>query len=312
MRTASGATRSSAARSPASKSVSPVTAPPYGRARRRTGPRAREGDPREPAPGVEHPEAVPLASLPAVSPTPLGSAAEVLLATGHDPFVRSSLRRPGVAGWHHAGATLWFGTDPEEGTSYVMTHGAPPAVAELVGELLEELPARARITLPRGTAPLLPAWVGIDGADWDFRWTTVAPPTQPGEADVVVLTDDGEVAELLAAASPAASALPGDPAVRRWLGLREQGTLVATAADTSATTGVGHLSSIAVHPDARGRGLAKAVTAALTRRLLADGCDLVTLGMYADNTPARRVYDALGFADDHRFTSGPLQVRGRC
>jgi ribosomal protein S18 acetylase RimI-like enzyme len=119
------------------------------------------------------------------------------------------------------------------------------------------------------------------------------------------------VRALLAASSPTASALPGDPAVRRWVGIRDGGALVACAADTSAATGVGHLSSIAVHPAARGRGLGTVVTAALTRQLFDDGNDIVSLGMYADNAYGRAMYDALGFADDHRFTSGPLLVRGR-
>jgi predicted GNAT family acetyltransferase len=66
-----------------------------------------------------------------------------------------------------------------------------------------------------------------------------------------------------------------------------------------------------VHPGARGRGLGKAVTAGLTRRLFGEGCDVVTLGMYAHNSTGRAVYDALGYADEHRFTSGPLLVRGR-
>ena len=105
---------------------------------------------------------------------------------------------------------------------------------------------------------------------------------------------------------------PGDEAARRWVGVRDDaGRLLACAADTSSATGVGHLSSIAVVPEARGQGLGKAVTAALTRLLFEEGNDVVTLGMYADNPEARALYDALGFRDDHRFTSGPLVVRGR-
>jgi predicted GNAT family acetyltransferase len=53
------------------------------------------------------------------------------------------------------------------------------------------------------------------------------------------------------------------------------------------------------------------VTAALSRRLLDEGCDIVTLGMYASNDYGRAMYDLLGFADTHPFTSGPLLVRGR-
>ncbi len=137
------------------------------------------------------------------------------------------------------------------------------------------------------------------------------PPVQPGEDLVALEPDHQALLELLAASSPTASAQPGNEKVSRWVGIREGGALIACAADTSGATGVGHVSSIAVHPDARGRGLAKAVTAALTRTLLAEGNDLVTLGMYAHNTAGRAVYDALGFADEHRFSSGPLQVRGR-
>lgn len=244
--------------------------------------------------------------------TPLGTAAEVLVATGHDPFARSSLRRPTMSGWHLDGATAWLGVDPDEGTSYLSALGDPAPVGQLIGRLLPELPPRQRVTVPRGTPSHLPAWVGMDGTDWDFRWLTRPPTLQAGEDGVGLVEDDAAVQELLAVASPTASALPGDAAVRRWVGLREAGgSLVACAADTSGATGVGHLSSIAVHPDHRGRGLGRVVTAALTRRLLQEGNDLVTLGMYADNAAGRALYDSLGFVDDHRFTSGPLLVRGR-
>lgn len=246
-----------------------------------------------------------------MSLTDLGTAAEVLLATGHDPFARSSLRRPLVRGWAGQDATAWLGVDPDDRTPYLSTQGAPEAVAVLLGALLPELPPRQRVTVPRGTPARFPAWVGMEGTDWDFRWLAGPAPVQPGEELVAPETDEQAVKELLAASSPTASAQPGDEKVNRWVGVREDGELIACAADTSGATGVGHLSSIAVRPEQRGRGLAKAVTAALTRTLFADGCDLVTLGMYAHNGAGRAVYDALGFVDEHRFTSGPLQVRGR-
>ena len=243
--------------------------------------------------------------------TPLASAAEVLVATGHDPFARSSLRRPLVRGWTGDGVTAWLGVDPDDRTPYLSTLGAPAAVAALLAELLPELPPRQRVTVPRGTPVHLPAWVGMEGNDWDFRWLDAPPPVQPGEELVGPEEDETAVKELLVASSPTASAQPGDAAVRRWVGIRDGQRLIACAADTSGSTGVGHLSSIAVHPDARGRGLGAAITAALTRQLFDEGNDLVTLGMYAWNAPGRALYDALGYADEHRFTSGPLVVRGR-
>ena len=242
--------------------------------------------------------------------TVLTSAAEVLVATDHDPYVRGTLRRPMVSGWAGHGAVAWRATDAEERLPYLMTLGAPDRVALLVEELLPELRNQQPITLPRGTAALLPAWVALDGTDWDFRWLGAPPPEQPGE-DAVVVVSAAEVVALLPVASPTASAQPGDPAVRRWVGVRGPAGLLACAADTSSATGVGHLSSIAVHPEARGRGLGAAVTARLARQLLEDGCDIVTLGMYAENTAGRGLYDRLGMKDDHRFSSGPLQIRSR-
>ncbi len=244
-------------------------------------------------------------------PVEITSAAEVLLATDHDPFARGVLRRAELRGWVRDGAVLWLGVDPEQKVSYLSGLGPPAAVAALLADLLPELPHRQRLTLPRGTAPLLPAWVGLDGTDWDFRWLSAPPPPQPREDEVVVLEDLAAVAGLLDASSPRASTRPGDDGVRRWVGLHEGGRLVACAADTSGAPGVGHLSSIAVHPSAQGAGLGRTITAALTRRLFTEGCDVVTLGMYADNDAARAVYDRLGWRDDHRFTSGPLQVRSR-
>ncbi len=245
------------------------------------------------------------------APIELGSAAEVLLATDHDPFARGSLRRPLVRGWLRDAAVMWLGVDAYEGVPYLSALGEPERVAALLAEVLPELPPRQRVTLPRGTAAVLPAWVGLDGTDWDFRWTGAPFAPQRGEDAVVLLAETDQVGPLLTAASPRASARPGDPGVRRWVGVLDAGRLVACAADTSSVDGVGHLSSIAVHPDCQGRGLGRAVTAGLTRLLFEDGCDLVTLGMYADNDAGRAVYDALGWHDDHRFTSGRLQVRSR-
>jgi ribosomal protein S18 acetylase RimI-like enzyme len=245
-----------------------------------------------------------------VALTVLTSAAEVLLAADHHPYVRSQLRSHDVSGWAGHGAVAWRALDTEERLPYLMTLGQPAGVAELIADLVPDLRDGQRITLPRGTARLLPAWVALDGTDWDFWWTSVAAPERSAEAQVVEVSDD-EVAAMLTLASPRASALPGDDNVRRWMGIRGPSGLLACGADTSSATGVGHLSSIAVHPDARGQGYGAAVTGRLIRDLLAVGNDLVVLGMYADNTAGRALYRSLGMTDDALFTSGSLQIRSR-
>ncbi|MCW2620665.1 MAG: family N-acetyltransferase [Frankiales bacterium] len=243
--------------------------------------------------------------------TEITSAAEVLVATGHDPFARASLRRDLTRGWVWVTATMWMGVDGAEHVPYLSALGEPSSVGLMIGEVLGELPHRQRVTLPRGSGAHLPAWVGLEGTHWDFRYLLAPPPEQPGEERVRLVADLDQVRALLAVAHPTASVLPGDPHARAWVGVDGPAGLLACAADTSSSTGVGHLSAIAVHPEARGRGLGKAVTAALARRQFGEGRDLVTLGMYADNGAGRVLYDALGFADEHQFTSGPLLVRSR-
>lgn len=87
------------------------------------------------------------------------------------------------------------------------------------------------------------------------------------------------------------------------------GALLACAALVEHVRGVAHLASIVTRTDQRGRGLGRAVTAWITRRLLDEGAPVVTLGMYADNAAARRVYHALGYVDVQHFASGFLPGR---
>jgi ribosomal protein S18 acetylase RimI-like enzyme len=59
--------------------------------------------------------------------------------------------------------------------------------------------------------------------------------------------------------------------------------------------GASYLSSIGTRPAWQGRGFGKVVTNALVADSLADGVDLIYLGVYAENRPAIRLYEQLGF-----------------
>ena len=124
------------------------------------------------------------------------------------------------------------------------------------------------------------------------------PDDEPG---IVALIDED---------SPRHSARPGDSDVLRWCVVRgDDGRLLACAALVEHVPGVAHLASIVTRADQRGRGLGRAVTAWITRRLLDGGAPVVTLGMYADNDVARRLYRDLGYVDSHHFASGYLPGR---
>ena len=60
--------------------------------------------------------------------------------------------------------------------------------------------------------------------------------------------------------------------------------------------GASYLSSIGTRPAWRGRGLGAHVTRVLVADSLAEGVELIYLGVYADNTAAIRLYEGLGFA----------------
>lgn len=230
--------------------------------------------------------------------------ADVLSLTGGDPLVRGV--RGGTRGpaWKSVSgrAVAFTGYDAEDRLRSVVALGPHEETPDLVLGVRHELPEGIRVIVPRG-APLALS----QPADWHFRAAYDAPPPLPAEAGVAWCDDEDAITDLLSLVSPGTSAWPGDAKVRRWAGVGENGRLLACLADTSATTGVGHVSAIAVHPEARGRALGPSITAWAMRRLFEDGCDAVTLGVYADNPVALRMYDRLGFSVDHALTSGVLK-----
>ena len=186
--------------------------------------------------------------------------------------------------------------------------GSPQVALAVVPQALAEEDVR-RVTLPRGAVELLRAHDAAGrigpGDDWDWFWTSTAPPPEPGEERVERLEDaDDEVRDLLAASSPRHSAVPGAPGIERWVGVRDNGgRLVAVAANEPMRPACRTWRRSPPTPTCAAPGSARRSPAALTRALLAEGNPVVTLGMYADNVVARRMYLRLGFRCAHEFTS---------
>jgi ribosomal protein S18 acetylase RimI-like enzyme len=108
------------------------------------------------------------------------------------------------------------------------------------------------------------------------------------------------VTRLLDDANPDAAFRPADPGAGRWCGVesgRESGAeLVAVACETWPSAHIAQLSSLAVHPTARRRGLGAAVTAFFVGEALAAGAPSVILGVENANHGGRALYDRLGFS----------------
>jgi len=92
--------------------------------------------------------------------------------------------------------------------------------------------------------------------------------------------------------------------------LRIDGEPVATG-ERYTFDGASYLSSISTRPAWRGRGFARMITLALARESIAAGANLVYLGVYADNVPAIRLYDRLGFSTLGPRSADMLQEHAR-
>ncbi len=83
-------------------------------------------------------------------------------------------------------------------------------------------------------------------------------------------------------------------AMGRFIGLRENGRLVAMAGERFRPPGWTEVSGVCTHPDVRGRGLARTLSAAVTARIQARG-EQAFLHAWQTNVAAIRLYESLGF-----------------
>lgn len=88
--------------------------------------------------------------------------------------------------------------------------------------------------------------------------------------------------------------LAGTVELGGYVGVEEDGRLVAMAGERMRLPGHAELSAVCTHPDARGRGLASALTYHVARAIQARG-ETPLLHVADENEGARRLYEGLGF-----------------
>ncbi|MFG3706603.1 GNAT family N-acetyltransferase [Micromonospora sp. NPDC047670] len=211
-------------------------------------------------------------------------------------------------------ALLYHGADPPT----LLAFAAPSRVAELavlLREMAPVLPARLWAHLSPGLVPALAGAYGMEAAGPHYKMALT------DRARLAAVPPAGVVlgaADLPALRRLYAQAYPGnwfDPRMLdtgQYVGVREGGEVVAVAGVHvySPAYGVAALGNVTTHPRARGRGLARAVVAALCGRLL-DGVAHVTLNVRADNGPAVRLYERLGFTRVADYGEYALTAHGR-
>lgn len=189
------------------------------------------------------------------------------------------------------------------------------AMATLLRELLPVLPPRFHAHLgPPHLEEVLREQRSFSPYGLSLRMRLARPQAVDGEdpPGLVVLTpqDEPRVRALLDTAYPAnffESTMLGSAL---YLGIQEEDQLVAVAglhvmSERYRAAAVGN---VATHPDRRGRGLGRQVTAALCRRLLARGVVHVGLNVREANHGARALYQGLGFVEHVRYQEGVASV----
>jgi ribosomal protein S18 acetylase RimI-like enzyme len=97
----------------------------------------------------------------------------------------------------------------------------------------------------------------------------------------------------------------------QYVGIRDGDRLVAVAEQVLASRddGLAVVQGVLVEPAWRGRGLAAAVTAALTARLFANGARDVVLDVRESNLPALAAYARIGYRRHVTLLAGPGSAR---
>jgi GNAT superfamily N-acetyltransferase len=99
------------------------------------------------------------------------------------------------------------------------------------------------------------------------------------------------------------------PAGKRWFGVRDGGRVLSMAALVQLD-GVGYVDNVATFPEARGLGLASAVTARIADEARAGGADHVCLFADPEDRAVVRMYERLGFRIVGRVASTKGSIPG--
>lgn len=161
--------------------------------------------------------------------------------------------------------------------------------------LAELVPADGTLLLLQGDPIVIPPGVIT---------TTTAPGVQMIHERLVEVAPEPRIVPLTVDDWPAMLALatltkPGPfaartPALGQFVGIKEAGVLVAMAGERMKHAGFTEVSGVCTHPDARGRGFARSLSAHVTRRIIERG-ETPYLHAYATNAPAIALYETLGF-----------------
>jgi predicted GNAT family acetyltransferase len=179
---------------------------------------------------------------------------------------------------------------------YGLFAAAADEAAENTAALAALCPADGAIALVETFAAEPPPGLAILDHGLCVQMIAGAVPDGAPRSDILAL-GDADAAEMQALAS---LTRPG-PFFERthqlgdFIGVRVDGRLAAMAGERLRVAGMTEVSGVCVHPDFRGAGYARELTRLVAQRIFARG-ETPFLHCFADNTPAIRLYETLGFS----------------
>lgn len=200
------------------------------------------------------------------------------------------------------------------GFTAINTHGPAARVAALLGKIVLPESAHFLVRLSHRRA-LARHFREVDGHEMLRLYATARSFRRPDRAGAVAEPLGSADADALAPlyAEYSENAYHPDQLTNGvFYGVRDARGVVLAAAGThvlSRQYGVAAVGNIYTRPAARGRGYARAVTAAVVANLLDGLVDLVILNVARENVHARRIYEGLGFKLRCRYWEGSCVVR---
>lgn len=153
-----------------------------------------------------------------------------------------------------------------------------------------------RICILQAPPVIVPPGLIVEKSLQGVQMLATRPLDDPGGAEPLVILDEADAAEMLALAQltePGPFA-PRTHTLGRFLGIRLDGRLAAMAGERLRFPGHTEVSAVCTHPDFRGRGFARRLTAAVTAAIQQRG-EQAFLQAWRTNTPAITLYRSLGF-----------------
>jgi GNAT superfamily N-acetyltransferase len=189
-------------------------------------------------------------------------------------------------------------------TIVALSDDDPEAATSLLASIADDLPERIYAHLSPGVEAALADRYQLDLLGHCRKMALTAPVAAAPDGEVLRLGPEhaDEATRFFAAAYPDSVFAPAILARAPHLAIRDDRGIAAVAGAHvySPVMRIASLGNIATRPDARGRGLARRVTAAMCR-LLQPEVDVIGLNVRANNSAAIATYQRLGFEIRHAY-----------